>query len=285
VANVKRANTSGLTKSGVAIADVPDMPTIGTATAVDSSSATVTYTAATTGGTATTFTATSTPGSLTGTGSSPITVAGLTASTGYTFTVRASNSTGNSPFSAASNSITTPALPVGFNSIATFTVGAGGSSFIEFTNIPQGYKHLQIRAILRSTRSANSDGPVFRLGNGSVDTGANYALHFLKTDGDAATSVGVSSISNLGLGDFPAANRTSGIFGAFVLDILDYQNTNKYKTTRALNGYDSNGAGDLRLISGLWQSTAAVNTIRFFPEIGPNFAQHSTFALYGIQGA
>lgn len=172
----------------------------------------------------------------------------------------------------------------GFVSIATTTVGAGGVSEVNFTNIPQIYKHLQVRAILRSTRSANSDGPQFRLGNGSVDTGANYALHFVKGDGSAASSNAATSITALGLGDFPAANRTSGIFGAFVLDILDYQNTNKFKTTRALNGYDSNGAGDLRFISGLWRSTSAINTIKFYPEIGPNFAQYSSFALYGIEG-
>lgn len=171
-----------------------------------------------------------------------------------------------------------------YESIATISVGAGGSSFVEFTSIPSTYKHLQVRAILRSTRSANSDGPLFRLGNGSVDTGANYAFHFFKGDGSAASANGVTNQSSLGLGDFPAANRTAGVFGAFVLDILDYQNTNKYKTTRALNAYDANTVGDIRFISGLWQSNSAVNTIRFFPEIGPNFGQYSHFALYGIKG-
>jgi len=172
----------------------------------------------------------------------------------------------------------------GFVSIQTVTVGSGGQSAIDFTEIPQVYKHLQIRAILRSTRSANSDGPAFRLGNGSVDTGANYALHFIKGDGSAGSANSAADLSYLGLGDFPAANRTSGVFGAFVLDILDYQNTSKFKTTRALNAYDSNSAGDLRFISGLWRSTSAINTIKFFPEIGPNFAEYSSFALYGIEG-
>lgn len=94
------------------ISDVPDAPTIGTATAgaVDSGQVTVAYTAATIGGTATTFTATSTPGSITGTGASPITVSGLTPGTAYTFKVKGTNSTATGPESAASNAVTPPAF-------------------------------------------------------------------------------------------------------------------------------------------------------------------------------
>jgi hypothetical protein len=105
MANIKRANTSGITKTGTAIPDVPDAPTIGTATA-GNAAATITYTASTTGGAVTTFTATSSPGSVTGTGASPITVSGLTNGTAYTFTVSGANSTGTSPASSASNSVT-----------------------------------------------------------------------------------------------------------------------------------------------------------------------------------
>lgn len=60
------------------------------------------------GGTAITgYTATSTPGSFTGTGaSSPVIITGLTNGTAYTFTVHATNSVGNSIESAPSGSIT-----------------------------------------------------------------------------------------------------------------------------------------------------------------------------------
>ena len=95
------------------IVDVPDAPTIGTATA-GTGSATVTYTAAATGGAVTTFTATSTPGSITGTGASPITVSGLTGGTSYTFTVSGANTTGTSPASAASNSVTPSSPTAGY---------------------------------------------------------------------------------------------------------------------------------------------------------------------------
>jgi hypothetical protein len=95
---------------------VPGAPTIGTATATGSTTATVAFTApASNGGTAiTSYTATSSPSGGTGTlsqaGSGTITVTGLSGSTSYTFTVTATNAVGTSAASAASNSITT--LPV-----------------------------------------------------------------------------------------------------------------------------------------------------------------------------
>jgi len=98
-------------------ATVPGAPTIGTATQTGSTTATITYTApASNGGaTITSYTAVSSPGSITGTlsqaGSGTITVSGLTASTNYTFTIYATNSVGNSASSSASNSITTAAPP------------------------------------------------------------------------------------------------------------------------------------------------------------------------------
>lgn len=93
--------------SGSKIADAPDKPTIGTAT-VDGCSAFVPVTAAPTGGVPTLYTATSTPGGLTGTStSSPVQVINLVPSTSYTFTVSAQSANGLAgPATDASNSIT-----------------------------------------------------------------------------------------------------------------------------------------------------------------------------------
>jgi hypothetical protein len=87
---------------------VPQAPTIGTATNLGTgTTVSIAYTANATGGAAvSTFTATSSPGGLTNTGASPITVSGLTEGTAYTFTVTATNANGTSTASAASNSVT-----------------------------------------------------------------------------------------------------------------------------------------------------------------------------------
>jgi uncharacterized protein YhjY with autotransporter beta-barrel domain len=128
--------TQSFSITGVA----PAAPTIGTATASDAQ-ATITFTPPTvTGGDAITgYTATSSPGGLTGTcANSPCTVTGLTDGTAYTFTVTATNAAGTSVASAASNSVTpkatgtitnfvaNPAAPV-FKPSGTFTVSATGT--------------------------------------------------------------------------------------------------------------------------------------------------------------
>lgn len=92
----------------VAQSTVPGAPVIGDATAGDTQ-ASVTFSSPLSDGGApiTGYTVTSSPGGITGTATtSPITVAGLSNGTTYTFSVTAANSKGTSAPSAASNSVT-----------------------------------------------------------------------------------------------------------------------------------------------------------------------------------
>jgi hypothetical protein len=107
-----------LNLAGGSYTSAPGAPTIGTATATSNTTATVAFTqpASDGGSVITSYTATSSPGGVTGTlsqaGSGTITVTGLTASTSYTFTVTATNAIGTGAASSASNSITTePTVP------------------------------------------------------------------------------------------------------------------------------------------------------------------------------
>jgi hypothetical protein len=100
-------------------------------------------TAAATGGTPTSFTATSTPGSFTATGTSPLTVTGLQSATSYTFAVTGTNTTATGPAgtSASITATTVPQAPTigtatlsGTTASVTFTAGAtGGSSITGYT--------------------------------------------------------------------------------------------------------------------------------------------------------
>jgi hypothetical protein len=170
------------------------------------------------------------------------------------------------------------------------TVGAAGASEINFTNIPTtGYEHLQIRAFAQSNRGTyGNDDCWIRVGNGSVDTGSNYAYHILSGDGSTA-SAGAGSSQSRGYFGY-AGTGVSSTFGAGIVDVLDYANTNKTKTIRVLNGQDQNGlvasyGGAVIFTSSLWNSTSAITHIRIYPNVGTQFNQYSQFALYGVKGA
>ena len=279
MANIKRANTSGITKSGAAISDVPDAPTIGAVTDTTAGgTVTVAYTAAATGGAVTTFTATSTPGSITGTGaSSPITVTGLTDGTSYTFKVKGTNSTATGPESSASSSVTPTSFLVGaYDSIATTTLSSSQTT-ITFSSIPSTYTHLQLRGIARSTGSSSMKLRI------NSDTGSNYSYHQLYGNGSTVSSNGYASFTTMYIANLPVAADGANLFDGFVIDILDYANTSKYKTFRSLNGFDANGSGYIALESDAWLNTSAVTTLEFTTSVG--IAQYSSFALYGIKGA
>jgi hypothetical protein len=175
-----------------------------------------------------------------------------------------------------------PFIPSDYESIATVTVGSGGASSITFSSIPSTYTHLQIRGIYRSNYAGLADNLAVRFNS---DTGANYAEHIVRGDGSIVTVYGDPNMTFwIATFDQPAATAGANVFGVDVIDILDYANTNKYKTARNLSGRDNNGDGGVSLSSGLWQSTSAISTILLYPRYGTLMQQYSSFALYGIKG-
>ena len=266
------------------VVDIPGIPTIGAVTDLAlSGQVTVAFTAPSgAGGPAYSYTTISTPGSITGTGtSSPITVTGLTDNTSYTFKVAAVNATGTGEYSSASSAVT-PTAPAGsFESIATVTVGSGGTGTISFSSIPSTYTHLQLRGSLRTDNANTGDNIRLRI-NG--DTGSNYATHQLYGTGSSSGQGGGNG-NLIYLLQAPAANAGASIFGGFVCDILDYASTNKNKTTRSLGSFDMNGVGGVvTLWSGVWLNTNAITSLSLFGD-STTFQQYSTVALYGIKSA
>ena len=169
-----------------------------------------------------------------------------------------------------------------FESIATVTVGGGGAASIEFTSIPAGtYQHLQVRMLGRSDRASTNENVRVQL---NASTASNYAHHALRGDGSSVAAEAGSSQAQIELDRTLAGDTaTASVFGAFVLDILDYASTSKASTIRAFGGYDENGGGQAVLSSGLWTLTDAVTSVKIYPRYGSNWKQHSTAALYGIK--
>jgi hypothetical protein len=171
----------------------------------------------------------------------------------------------------------TPSLVAGdYESIATVTVGSGGSSTITFDNIAADWTHLQLRCF--HLNGTANQGANLRINN---DTGSNYARHYLGGDGSGAGSGGAGSLSNISMYFFVGNSNASNPL-VEIIDVLDYTNTNKTKTIRALVGVDNNGSGEVSLVSGFRNNTAAVTRLDIVTTSG-NFNEHSTFSLYGIR--
>lgn len=263
----------------------PSTPTIGTATdGGTGTTVSVAFTPSTYIGKGTiTYTATSSPGGLTATGSSsPITVTGLTTGTAYTFTVTGTTNYGvSSAASAASNSVT-PLSPTSFESIASLTPTSGNS--VGFTNIPQTFKHLQVRATLRATGiSANS---LYVRINGNSSGG-----YYRNTQGTQAS--GSWNFNSVNSSEWNFANLVPGtsftgaqVRGGLVMNLFDYSQTNYRKGGTALTTmvYGSDTLSMFRNNALHFDTLNAITSVSFLIDGGLDFT-NTTISLYGIRGA
>ena len=168
----------------------------------------------------------------------------------------------------------------GFYQIATTTL-TGNQLQIDFDNIPQTYKHLQLRGYVRNSEATTDSETTFRFND---DSGTNYSTHYLRGYQTGQDSGSTINRAKGRVGFNPGSSSNTNVFGFWVMDILDYKDTNKYKTTRTFNGYNNNGNGAVWHISSNWRSTSAVTKISLTADnqAGRNFVQYSTFSLYGI---
>jgi hypothetical protein len=171
-------------------------------------------------------------------------------------------------------------VPSSFDSIATVNITTTGIQEVNFTSIPQTYRHLQLRVMMKADSSSTPENYYLSL-NG--DTGFNYAIHKLIGNGSAASvdGAGTGSFNGIGPNAVPSNNQAN-VYAVSIYDILDYKDTNKNTTARGLHGYDANGSGQIVLQSGLWLNTAAVTALRWWRPT--NIKPNSSFALYGIKG-
>jgi hypothetical protein len=172
--------------------------------------------------------------------------------------------------------------------IASVLVGSGGSAAIIFNDIPQTYKHLQIRTIgmFKFTSDPGGSGGAQVFFNS--DTSLSYTRHELGGTGTAPVApYGVADYGFGAIQRMPFILTDDHKFGVAVTDILDYTNTNKFKTTRSIGGFDKNSAssptGDVYINSFQWRSTQPITSITMRDQNNP-WAQYTRVSLYGIKG-
>lgn len=165
-----------------------------------------------------------------------------------------------------------------YESIATVTVGAGGQTYADFTSIPSTFKHLQVRMFASTNGTYGGSFSMQINGN----TSANYVYHQILGDGSSASAFAQTANTSISVA---VGGQQNGYFAASIIDILDYTDTNKKKTVRALQGVDTNGGGYVGMTSGMWTSdNNAITSLRINPQGGVNLVQYTKIALYGIRG-
>ena len=148
-------------------------------------------------------------------------------------------------------------------------------STVTFSSIPSTYKSLQVRFNL--TTSVSSYWQVQFNG----DTAGNYPYHNLYGTGSTTGAGGAASQSGLLISNYHTVTTYPNVG---IMDVLDYANVSKNKTTKALSGSNNNtsggiGQGNIELASGVWLSTAAITSLTFFVGSG-TFT--GTISLYGV---
>ena len=170
---------------------------VGTGRAYNNGSASVAFSPVTeTGGVASSFTVTSTPGSYTASGtSSPIVVTGLQSSTGYTYAVTATNSAGTSSASSASSSVTATTVPQA-PTIGTATAGNAQAS-VTFTAGATGGAAISSYTVTSSPGSITATGSSSPITITGLTNGTSYTFTVTATNanGTSAASSATSAVS------------------------------------------------------------------------------------------
>ena len=148
------------------------------------------------------------------------------------------------------------------------------TQYVYFTNISQNYTDLIVVASVRQT-TANQDGYLrFNGDNSSI-----YADQVFRANGSAASATKDDSAAGIDIGVMPTSSSAIGVYQALTLNVMNYTNTNMYKSVFIRTGNDSY----THQLIGTWRSTDAITSLSLESRNSGYFAAGSTFDLYGIK--
>jgi len=180
-------------------------------------------------------------------------------------------------------------IPIGFfggaaagsYELISTAYGTGSSGVITFSSLPAGYKHLQIRYAAKSSWGIAIGTMRLRFNS---DSASNYNYHRIYGNGSSVVSDAdggsITEIDQFIIDGGATGNES--MFGAGIIDILDFASTTKNKTVRGFTGI-KNSSQRLALSSGLWRSTSAITSLSLTAAVG-NFSTTTRISLYGIKG-
>jgi hypothetical protein len=167
-------------------------------------------------------------------------------------------------------------MTIAMQPIYTQTVGAGGAESVSFFSIPQNFTDLKVLISSRSVTAGGFDSLGLYI-NGSQ---ANFSNAFLTGNG---TSAATNRSTYRAVAANDSAFATANTFANTEIYIPNYTGSN-YKQMTIESVTENNAAASNQLLgANLWSQTAPITTLTFDNSTsGTNFAQYSTFTLYGI---
>jgi hypothetical protein len=168
-----------------------------------------------------------------------------------------------------------------FDSIETITTS--GVTEVTFNNIPQTYKHLQLRYMVRTNFSTQDTVYLYKFNNDGGNT--NSSFYNLYGNGSVLQAgVQFSSYSAFA-GYCPGSTALANVYGVGIVDILDYASRKKLKTIKAVSGWEDNSSGANNLISALPIDRPGLEPVTTLSvAFNGTIQSGSHFALYGIKG-
>jgi hypothetical protein len=172
-------------------------------------------------------------------------------------------------------------MPLTYEPIATTTLGTSTNT-ITFSSIPSTYTDL-VCVLVPITSGASSYVTGLRF-NG--DTGSNYTWNYIVGNGASVTAD--ASWSAGGTSSVIRAVASGGISSTpslIIYNVSSYANSFN-KPVLVSTSTDRNGSGDSYRAVGVWQNTAAINSITFVVTSGGiNFVSGTIATIYGIKAA
>jgi hypothetical protein len=167
-----------------------------------------------------------------------------------------------------------------YSAIQTYTLTANTSS-VTFSNIPQNFTDLKIVISARGSAEYAATNLKMQVGNATVSTSGYSEKLLYTTNGTSVVGYGQSAQVQSDLQYFPLATSTANTFSNNEIYIPNYTGSNAKSFNIDSVSEDNTTAVILAMTAGLSSNTSAINIITFTPNTG-NFAQYSTFTLYGI---